>query len=256
MNLEQLDEQQKDFQKYLLFLKSRKYLTDTDLLGVVERVYKKIYMITTIAGSLGKVDSRSDIENFYYESKNNLILSLDLCNINYYNASKQLLRSAIESFFRLCLALERYIVYRTNKQNNIFHATPELTQLKNMQYTHSVGKVTRYIVRYFSTTSVSSIFSELNTNYSILSGNVHVNKKENFTPHKYLMDYVSIDRELSEQSLYLLEKTINAIIIILYYFTFQLTTEGVSFTKRDITEFSHTLKTTNVLDEIEKESYL
>lgn len=252
MSIDQLEEHQKDFQKYLEFLQSRKYLTDTESQTKIEIIYKKIYMLSTLSLSISEIDSRSFIEDFYFECKNNLILSLDLCNINYYNASKQILRSAIESFFRLSLALEKHLEYRKNKEQRIFQATPTLKQLKEMQFTHSVGRLTKYVINYYSETCINDVFARLYESYSVLSGNVHVNKKENFTPHRYLMDYVSIDKVASEDCLYYIEGILNYVIIILYYFTLQLMNEGVFFTKRDITEFAHTLDTSLVLDEIEK----
>lgn len=246
-----LEEFQKDFQQYLEFVRSRGFLTETELITNIEIIYKKLYMLTTIASSLCKIDPKSDIGNFYYECKNNLILSLDLCNLNYYNASKQILRSAIESFFRLVLALEKYIVYRKNKELGIFKATPTLKLLKRMQYTHGVGSMTGYVTKYFTETPVNTLFSELNSNYSSFSGNVHVNKKENFSPHKYLIDYVSINRDKSQKNLNDIESSVNLIILILYYFCYELETEGVSFSKKDITEFSHSLNSTQKLDEID-----
>lgn len=252
IGLDPLEEYQIDFNKYKEFVRSRVFLTETIFLTDIELIYKKLYMLTTIAASLGKIDRMSDIENFYNECKNNLILSLDLCNLNYYNASKQILRSAIETFFRLALALEKYIVYRNNKENGIYGSTPSLKKLKQMQYTHGIGNMTSYVTNYFKDTPVNDLFSDLNSNYSSLSGNVHVNKRENFTPHKYLIDYVSVDEARSKQNLNEIEKSIDLMIMILYYFSFQLESEGVSFSKKDITQFSHSLDSTQKLDEIEK----
>lgn len=90
--------------------------------------------------------------------------------------------------------------------------------------------------------------------YSELSGAVHVNDKDNFTPHKYLVDYNKISEEQINLHLINLEIVINNIIFILYYFTFHLVDEGIQVIKRDLLEFEKNLqeKEKNVLDEIEK----
>ncbi|MFL1674438.1 hypothetical protein [Paenibacillus dendritiformis] len=251
MNIGLLCEQEKDFQRYLEFIRTRSYLSDTELLTNLSAVYKKIYMITSLASSIVKISPRSDIGNFYYECKNNLILSFDLCNTNYSNASKQILRSGIESFFRLSLALQHYIEYRDNKSKGIFYATPLLKKLKSMQQIHSVGRVTNFVVNFYKDEPVGDIFKELNDKYSQLSGSVHVNKKENFTPQKYLSDYAHIDINKSSDYLNIFENIINSIIIILYYFSFLLIKEEVYFSRKDITEFSQTLVTTTHLEGIE-----
>ncbi|MGG1644312.1 hypothetical protein ACIFQM_24245 [Paenibacillus sp. NRS-1782] len=253
MSVEQVSEQDKDYQRYLEFIRSRIYLTDTVLSDQIKYIYEKIYMITTIASALDRLNPRSFIGDFYYECKNNLIVCLDLCNAGYVNASKQILRSGIESFFRLSLAVEHFIEYRNNKRISVFRSTPSLQKLKALQQTHGVRKLTNFVTDFYSGKSVGVIYKDLNSIYSTLSGNVHVNKRENFTPHRFLIDYVENNKEKSSKYINDMENVVNLIIIAFYNFSLQLGDEGVVFSKRDITEFSYTLGSTPILDDIDSE---
>ncbi|MBB5150570.1 hypothetical protein HNR36_002998 [Ureibacillus thermosphaericus] len=100
-----------DFESYEMFLANREYFTNTELKSRFLRIYQKIYLYTTLTNGICELDKRSKIEQFFFECKNNMIISYDLANLNYINASKQILRSCIESFFRLSLGISRYIEY-------------------------------------------------------------------------------------------------------------------------------------------------
>ncbi|PSA88913.1 hypothetical protein C6371_18420 [Bacillus atrophaeus] len=242
---------QLDFEHYEKLLKEREFFTSTELRERFIIIYKKIYLYTTLTNSITALDSRSKIENFFNECKNNLIISYDLSNVNYINASKQILRSAIESFFRLSLAISKYIEYKENKKNGIFSATTSLLNLKRMQDSHKVGALTRYVINYYKDTPVENLYLDLYSLYSDLSGVVHVNKKENFTPHEYLSDYVKFNQAVIESHLVELEMVINNIIQVAYYFSFSLREERVEIKKRDLAEFESTLDDTSYLDLIE-----
>ncbi|QPQ35521.1 hypothetical protein [Lysinibacillus sp. JNUCC-52] len=151
-----------------------------------------------------------------------MIISFDLANLNYINASKQILRSGIESLFRLSIGISRYIEYRENKKMGIYTATDSLKNLKSMQESHKVGKLTHFVIGYFSETPVNECMKQLFDLYSTLSGAVHVNDKDNFIPHKYLLDYNTANREHIEPHLINFEIVINNAIFILYYFSFHL----------------------------------
>lgn len=240
-----------DFDSYELFLSEREYFTNTELKSSFTRIYQKIYLYTTLTSAICDLDKRSKIQQFFFECKNNMIISFDLANLNYINASKQILRSCIESLFRLSLGISRYIEYRENKKKGIYIATDSLKNLKSMQDSHKVGRLTHFVIGYFSETPVNECMKELYNLYSILSGAVHVNDKENFTPHKYLLDYNIANRGHIESHLINFEIVINNVIFILYYFSFYLQDEGVHLHKRDLLEFERTLKETNVLEVIE-----
>lgn len=242
---------QLDFEYYEKLLKERVLYTETALRDNFICIYRKIYLYTSFTNSFTNIDKRSNIESFYNECKNNLIISYDLANINYINASKQILRSAIEGFFRLSLAISKYIEYRENKKQRIYSATTTLKDLRRMQDTHKVGVLTRYVLSYYEETPVITQYKDLNKLYSNLSSIVHVNKTENFTPHRYLKDYIELNQEEIETHLLQLTEVLDNIIQSIYYFSFYLTEEEVEFNKRDLVEFEHTLKSSSCLDLIE-----
>ncbi|WP_201714677.1 hypothetical protein [Rossellomorea arthrocnemi] len=242
---------QLDYELYEKLLNERVFFTNTELKDRLLIIYKKIYLYTTLTNSITEVDSRSNIENFFNECKNNLIISYDLTNINYINASKQILRSAIESFFRFSLAISRYIEYKENKKNRIFSVTESLRELKSMQDTHKVGRLTRFVLDYYECTPVKSVYMNLYTLYSDFSSIVHVNTKDNFTPHKYLSDYILLDEDMIHVHLSHIEVVINSIIQVIFYFSFYLDDERVGIKKRDLMEFESTLGDEHCLDLIQ-----
>ncbi|WP_282035156.1 hypothetical protein [Metabacillus indicus] len=242
---------QLDFEHYEKLLSERVFFTKTELRERLVIIYKKIYLYTTLTNSITELDSRSNIENFFNECKNNLIISYDLANVNYINASKQILRTAIESFFRLSLAISRYIEYKENKKKGIFSVTESLRDLKSMQDTHKVGRLTRFVIDYYEGTPVKSLFTNLYNLYSDFSSIVHVNTKDNFTPHKYLSDYIFVDKEVIQAHLAHLEVVINSIIQVIFYFSFNLDDERVEIKKRDLMEFESTLGDEHCLDLIQ-----
>lgn len=253
MGVEEFTEQSEDFKLYLNYIRNRNFLTDTLFVEKIKGIYDKIYMITTIASALDSLNSKSMISDFYYEFKNNLIISLDLCNASYINASKQVLRSGIESFFRLSLALEQFIEYRDNRKQGNFRATPTLQKFKALQSTHGVRKLTNFVTQFYSNEPVGDLYKNLNSIYSSLSGNVHANKKENFTPHKFLLDYAEINQDETSEYLDEMQNIVDSTVVIFYRFTFKLEDERVFFTRRQISEFSHTLENTTILEDIESD---
>lgn len=110
-----------------------------------------------------------------------------------------------------------------------------------MQDSHKVGKLTRFVKVYYRETPVNNLFVDLYDLYSNLSGAVHVNNTENFTPHKYLSDYTKFNQGEIESHLNDLGKVIDSIIQIIYYFSFYLVEEKVEIKKQDLYAFESTL---------------
>lgn len=241
-----------DFEHYEKLLNDRIFYTNTNQREKFIIIYNKIYLYTTLTNSFTQLDRRSKVGGFFNECKNNLIISYDLANVNYINASKQLLRSAIESFFRLSLAISKYIEYKENVKQGIYSATATLRDLKRMQDTHKVGSLTRYVLGYYRDVPVEALYEDLYNIYSNLSSIVHVNKIENFTPHRYLEDYIRFNQGAIELHLAQLIKVIDNIIQIIYYFSFSLVEEGIDISKRNLVKFEHSLDDNSYLDLIDE----
>ncbi|MBH0167570.1 hypothetical protein IHV12_21925 [Fictibacillus sp. 7GRE50] len=223
-----------DYEHYKDYVRSRELLFDTEIKDRLEYSYQLLYILSTISSSVNTIDPRSKIKHFYNEVKNNFIITFDLINMNYLNSAKQVLRSTIEAFFRFSLTLHRYIEYKENRKRQIFHATDTLKDLKAMSDTHSVWKMTSYTVNYFEDTPIKTIISNLNHQYSILSGNVHVNSNDNFTLQEYLSEYAVYDFTKSSDTINLYNQIITEMLVAIYYFTFLLIDENVFFDKKDI----------------------
>jgi hypothetical protein len=223
-----------DYEHYKDYVRKRELLFETELHGSLEYSYRLLYIFSTISSSVGNIDSRSKIGHFYNEVKNNLIITFDLINMNYLNSAKQVLRSAIEAFFRFSLTLYRYIEYRENKKKQIFHATEQLKDLKAMADTHSIWKMTSFTVKFFEDTPVNISFKNLNEQYSVLSGNVHVNSDNNFTLKEYLDEYAKYDFGKSEEAIKLYNLILLDILVPIYFSTYYLTDENVFISKKDI----------------------
>lgn len=243
---------EKDYDAYKNFLESRVYFTNTEFEEEFQLLYQKIFLYTTLTEDICGIDTRSKIKDFFFACKNNLIISFDLANINYLNSSKQILRSSIESFFRLSLGLSKYIEYRENKKKGIYNATQKLKDLKSMQECHKVGKMTLFVKDNYSSTPVKDLYCSLYDLYSNLSGAVHTNDSNNFTPHKYLIDYTNIDRNRINEHIKDMNTVIDSIIIIIYYFSFQLIEENVSINKRDLMGFERISSNSSYLDLIQE----
>lgn len=183
----------RDYDIYKSYVRNRRYLFENESFDVIETMYKKLYVISELMVNFEGLDEVSLVDNFLKEVKNGLMISFDLLNMNYLNASKQILRSSIESFFRFSLSLSRYLEYIDNKANRIFNVTDSLKRLKSLYTCQKVFKLTSGTVEYFKDTDVGFCYNLLNTIYSELSGNVHVNSLEQFSPQKYLTEYAVID---------------------------------------------------------------
>ncbi|UAT31318.1 hypothetical protein K7T73_03530 [Bacillus badius] len=243
---------ERDFNNYLQLIGERKFYTETDNIEEMKRVYKKIYIYTTVSNKVESLKTKTNLKYFYNECRNNLIISFDLMNFNYITSSKQIIRSSIESFFRLTLSLEQLVYYSERIRNQIYSVDDTLRALKSLQESHKVGKLTSYTVNYFNSKSVRSIYERLNEIYSVLSSSVHVNKAEHFTPHKYLSDYNQYEQEAFDNCLSILEEVSELIIQALYYFSYLLEDKGFYFEKRDIISFEVSLKYKNYLEVIDE----
>lgn len=233
---------ERDYEAYKLFLDNRIYLYSQDkYISDFEEIYQKIYIYTTLSNKIYKIKTRDKLQDFFFSCKNSLIIALDLTNINYINASKQILRSSIEAFFRLSLSFSHYIEYRENKKRKIFNTTDSLKELKSMQYNHKVGKMTMFVKQYFSETPVSILFDKLYNLYSSLSSAVHVNDIKHFSPYKYLEDYTKIDESDIKNHLFQIKTVINSILIIIYYFTFKLIDEDINISKANLNRIESSL---------------
>lgn len=207
-----------DFKEYISYTEKRPHLNQSNLTMDLKNYYELLFIFSNVIYIFRDLDNKSNMWDFICETKNDLIICFDLLNMNYHTASKKILRSSIESFFRFSLSLARYEEYKENREQQIFSATDSLRNLKSMVATHKVGKMTTFTLEYFSETEVANSFVSLNRIYSSLSGNVHVNSKENFTPHRFLSNYLEIKDEDVVDNLKVQKSVLINILIILYYF--------------------------------------
>lgn len=242
-----------DYEHYKEYVRNRELLFDTEIDGSLEYSYQLLYIFSTISSSISKFNSRSKVKHFYNEVKNNLIISFDLINMNYLNSAKQILRSAIESFFRFFLSVSQYIEYRENKKKKIYNATIKLKDLKSMVDTHSVWKMTSYTVNFFENTPISNTIRSLNEHYGVLSGNVHVNAEQNFTLKEYLSEYAQYDLTKSQETINIYNIVLTNMLISIYYSTFLLLDENVFIEKRNIQalEANKIIEINKILDDID-----
>lgn len=249
---ESIEAWEKDFNNYKHLIQERNFYTETDCVDNLKKVYKKIYIYTTISNKIEHLQTRNKLKYFYNECRNNLIISFDLMNFNYISASKQILRSSIESFFRLTLSLEQIVYYEDRLKKNIYKADDILKDLKSLQESHKVGKLTSFTVTYFSEKSVGPIYNKLNILYSNLSSSVHVNKTQDFSPHKYLSDYNQLEQQAFQNSLAILEEVCELIVQALYYFSIYLDGDRVYFEKRILSSFENAIVFDNYLEDIDR----
>ena len=186
---------ERDYMRYKNFVKERSFLFEHDEFSNIEKIYKKLYTISELLSFLEDIDSKSMIGDFSKELKNTLVISFDLLNMNYLNSSKQIFRSAIENFFRLSLSISRYLEYRDNISKGFFKSNDSLKNLNSLFMGQSVYRLTSGTLDYFENTRIITCLTTLNTYYTELSGNVHVNNPLNFSPQKYLEDYSKYNNE-------------------------------------------------------------
>lgn len=219
-----------DYKEYIRYTENRMNVTNSGFENEVKNLYELLYIFSNVIYVYKDLDTKSNMWNFISETKNDLIICFDLLNINYHTASKKILRSSIESFFRFSLCLARYNEYKENKELGIFQATDSLKQLKAMVDTHKVGKMTFFTLEYFSNTGINQKYADLINKYSDLSGNVHVNSKEVFTPHRFLSNYSTIDK--NEVSINIKGQTEVLVDMLLCLYYFDLSNEIGTFSKR------------------------
>ena len=222
---------ERDYEKYKEFVKKRKFLFEDSEYADLDNIYFKLYTISELIIPLENIDKRGMISDFSRELKNTLIISFDLLNMNYLNSSKQILRSSIENLFRLSLSICRYNEYQINISNNLFGSTESLKNLKRLYTGQAVYRLTSGTLNYFENTEVITCFNKLNTFYSNLSGNVHVNATSNFSPQKFLEDYSKLDNETIKDYIDFYLKAVECIAISLFYL---LKILGVKITKKQI----------------------
>lgn len=222
---------ERDYFKYRTFVKERKFLFEDNKFKNLERIYIKLYTISELLYLLDGIDKKSMIGDFSKELKNSLVISFDLLNMNYLNSSKQILRSSIESFFRLSLSILRFYEYRKNISNKIYGSTDSLKKLKSLYTGQAVYRLTSGTINYFEDTDIISTIKILNACYSELSGNVHVNATTNFSPQKFLEDYSKFDNETILNFINFYLEVINCIAIALFYL---LKVLDIPVTKRQI----------------------
>jgi len=222
---------ERDYEKYKNFVKKRKFLFEDSEYKDLDNIYFKLYTISELIIPLENIDKKAMISDFSRELKNTLIISFDLLNMNYLNSSKQILRSSIENLFRLSLSISRYNEYQINISNNLFGSTESLKSLKRLYTGQAVYKLTSGTLNYFENTEVITCFNKLNTCYSNLSGNVHVNETSNFSPQKFLEDYSKLDNETIKDYIDFYLKVVECIAISLFYF---LNILRIKITKKQI----------------------
>ena len=153
---------ERDYFKYKTFVKERKFLFEDNQFKNLEKIYIKLYTISELLNLLDGIDKKSMIGDFSKELKNSLVISFDLLNMNYLNSSKQILRSSIESFFRLSLSILRFYEYRKNISNKIYGSTDSLKKLKSLYTGQAVYRLTSGTINYFEDTDIISTIKILN----------------------------------------------------------------------------------------------
>lgn len=238
---------ERDYNKYKDFVKDRKFLFEDDSFSDLEKIYIKLYTVSELLSTLESIDRKSMINDFSRELKNSLMISFDLLNMNYLNSSKQIVRSAIESFFRLSLSISRYTEYQDNLSNGIYGSTDSLKRLKSLYTGQSVYKLTSGTLEYFEEAQILYCLEVLNQHYTDLSGNVHVNDYSNFSPQKYLEDYSKFDNDIIEKFISLFLSILNCIATCLL---FLLKSLQVIINKRQIQiiEFGIETKLLEIID--------
>lgn len=207
-----------DFKEYIRYTENRVSVTNSGFKNDIKELYELLYIFSSVIYVYENMDIKSNMWNFISETKNDLIICFDLLNMNYQSASKKILRSSIESFFRFSLCLAKHIEYENNKKDGVFHVTETLTKLKSMIDTHRVGKMTFFTQEYFSDMKIEQQYTNLISTYSRLSGNVHVNSKEAFTPHRFLSSYSTIDRDEIMNTIKIQKEVLIDMLLCLYFF--------------------------------------
>ncbi|EUJ26925.1 PE PGRS family protein [Listeria floridensis FSL S10-1187] len=226
-----------DYNEYIIYTENRTSISSSGFKKEIKELYELLYIFSSVIFLYKDLDINSKIWNFISETKNDLIICFDLLNMNYHTASKKILRSSIESFLRFSLCVARYYEYKDNKANNIFRATDSLKQLKAMVDTHKVGKMTFFTQNYFSNTGISKNYLSLINKYRDLSGNVHVNSNEIFTPHRFLSSYSTVDIDEVTSNINEQKEVLINILLCLYYFDLMLKKE--SFSKYFLLKLEH-----------------
>ncbi|MEB6086759.1 hypothetical protein MXF21_11600 [Enterococcus casseliflavus] len=211
-----------DYAEYINYTAHRTSIIDSGFESDIKDLYRLLYIFSSNIYIYRDIDKKSFMWNYISETKNDLIISFDLLNINYMTASKRILRSAIESFFRFSLCFARFDEYSQNKKAGIFQATEVLKQLKSMSDTHKVGKMTFYVSEYFQSTKIESQINKLYDKYSSLSSIVHVNSKTDFSPQRFLSQYASIIEDDVRENVRTYKEIMLLILLCLYYFETKL----------------------------------
>lgn len=221
-----------DYFDYIKYTENRTSLRTSGFESEIKELYELLYLFSSNIDIYQNLDKKSFMWDYISETKNDLIISFDLLNVNYLTASKRILRSAIESFFRFSLCFSRFKEYSCNRANKIYNATDNLKELKSMTDTHKVGKMTNYTKNYFSNSKINKQVESLYNKYSSLSSSVHVNSKTNFSPQRFLNEYSSIKNEDVSQNIEVYRDILIDILLSLYYFDSWLSFSA--FAKRSI----------------------
>ncbi|MCA6741442.1 hypothetical protein [Enterococcus durans] len=221
-----------DYVDYIKYTENRISLSTSGFENEIKELYDLLYLFSSNIDIYQDLDKKSFMWEYISETKNDLIISFDLLNINYLTASKRILRSAIESFFRFSLCFSRFKEYSQNKENNIYNVTDNLKELKSMTDTHKVGKMTFYTKNYFSNTIINKQVDGLYNKYSSLSSSVHVNSKTSFSPQRFLNEYSSVKNEDVSKNIKIYRDILIDMLLSLYYFDSWLSSS--TFTKRSI----------------------
>lgn len=243
-----------DFEKYKQYVTHRSYIFSIEELNEIQEIYEELYLFSEIIVNYQILDRKSMIREFINECKNALIISYDLLNMNYLNASKQVFRGSIESFFRFSLAFSRYETYKSNCSKGNYGVTEELKNLKTLYTCQKVYKLTSGTIEYFKDIPVVTCFSELNNIYSELSSSVHVNSTDDFSPQKYLIEYTKINIEETRKVCQKVKRILNNYLLILVYFESKMNFNGIS--KRNMQLFETFLNSADslILEKIENYS--
>ncbi len=180
--------------------------------------YKLLYLLANLTPAFQSFDERSKIWKYVNQCKKDMIIAFDLININYTDSGKRIMRSSIESFFRFSLSTLRHHIYINNCKNGDYSANKELKELKSICDSYKIGKLTSKSKEYFQGTVIEVCINQLNEFYTELSGIVHTNNTELFSPQEYLVEYQVLDAESVSKAIRLYKKIVIKFLLVIYWF--------------------------------------
>lgn len=223
-----LSDIEKDYLEYKELTLNRRALTDSNKENEMKFLYEKLFVISKTSGILFHHKDKQ-LREFSKQVKSNMIISYDLFNLNYFSASRKVLRSSIESLLRLALSLYRTDRYNYLIQNEEYEATKSLAELRSICDSSRIRRLTTKSKEIFLCTNLNEIIIKLDDMYSDFSSFVHADPNVDPSPKLYLNNVKEIS-EKDYQEIYLDIKNLVDITLVIFY-TSPLTREV--FTRED-----------------------